>query len=333
MYDVIIIGSGPAGLTAAIYSTRANLKTLMLAGSQWGGQLMLTTLVENFPGFPEGIQGPDLMMAMRKQAERFGTEIVEAEFKEGDFSKQPFTVRTAEKEYQAKAIIITTGADAKWLGIPGEKEFRGRGVSSCATCDGAFFRGKNVIVVGGGDVALEDATFLTRFAHTVSIVHRRDTLRASKALQDRAKANPKINFIYNTIVEEIIGTNKVEKVKVRTKPSDKSLLTKSVEEIQKVTAPSLHPTVLSKDQESVAWEIPIDGVFVAIGHVPNTAVLKGIDIDEKGYIVPKDRTHTNIEGVFVAGDVHDAHYRQAITAAGFGCQAAIDVERWLEEHK
>lgn len=333
MYDVIILGSGPAGLTAAIYTTRANLKTLVIAGTVWGGQLMLTSLVENYPGFPDGIQGPDLMMAMRKQVEHHGAEIVDADFKEGDFSKQPFLVKAGEKSYESRSVIIATGADTKWLEVPGEKELRGKGVSSCATCDGAFFRGKNVIVVGGGDSALEEALFLTHFANTVNVVHRRDILRASKILQDRAKNNPKINFIYNTVVEEIIGLQRVERVKVRTNPSDKSLLTQPIEEIQKVTAPLLKPKVLAKEGESIVWEFPIDGVFVAIGHIPNSAVLKGIDVDEQGYVIPKDRTHTNVEGVFVAGDVHDSHYKQAVTAAGFGCMAALDTERWLSAQK
>lgn len=333
LYDVIIIGSGPAGLTAAIYSTRANLKTLIIAGSRWGGQLMLTTLVENYPGFPEGIQGPDLMMAMRKQAEKFGPEIVERDFAEGDFLKRPFIVKIADASYEGKSVIITTGADTKWLGVPGEKELIGRGVSSCATCDAAFFRGKNVITVGGGDTAMEDSLFLTRFTNSVTIVHRRDSFRASHVMAERVKANPKINIVYNTVVEEIIGNQKVEKVKLRTNPPDKTLLTKSKEEIEKITPAIFHPKVLSVESESIVWEATIDGVFVAIGHIPNSAVLKGIDIDDKGYIIPKDRTRTNIEGVFVAGDVHDSHYKQAVTAAGFGCMAALDAEKWLAEQK
>lgn len=334
LYDVIILGSGPAGLTAAIYTTRANLKTLIIAGHVWGGQLMLTTLVENYPGFPQGIQGPDLMLAMRQQGERHGAEIVEVNFQEGDFFKQPFIIKTVdEKTYEGKSVIISTGADTKWLDVAGEKELIGRGVSSCATCDAAFFRGKNVIVVGGGDTAMEDSLFLTRFANSVTVVHRRDSLRASHVMQERAKKNPKINFIFNTVIEEIIGSTKVEKVIVRTEPSDKSLLTKSVEELQKITAPHLHPTVLSKDEKSVEWEIPIDGVFVAIGHVPNTMVFKGVELDEHGYVAVADRTRTNVPGVFVAGDVHDKHYQQAVTAAGFGCMAALDTEKWLAEQK
>lgn len=303
MYDVIILGSGPAGFTAAIYTTRANLKTLVVTGAVWGGQLMLTTLVENYPGFPEGIQGPDLMMAMRKQAEKHGAEIVDANFNQGDFAKRPFVVKAGEREYQARAVIIATGADTKWLGVPGEKELIGRGVSSCATCDAAFFRGKNVIVVGGGDSAMEEAIFLTNFANSVTIVHRRDTLRASKILQDRARKNPKNSFMWDTVVTEIVGPDKVSGVKLK--------------------------NVKTNEKR----QMPIDGVFVAIGHIPNTMVFKGIEINELGYIVIKNHTRTNVEGVFVAGDVHDAHYKQAVTAAGFGCMAALDAEKWLAEQK
>lgn len=301
MYDVIIIGSGPAGLTAAIYTTRANLKTLIIAGSKWGGQLMLTTLVENYPGFPEGIQGPDLMAAMRKQAERFGAEIVDIDFTEGDFSRQPFQIKANGKEYQGRAVIISTGADTKWLGVPGEKEKIGHGVSSCATCDAPFFRVKNVIVVGGGDTAMEDAIFLTNFANSVTVVHRRDQLRASLIMQQRAKANSKIQFIFNTAVSEILGQDKVSGVRLKN---------------------------LETNEEK---EMPIDGVFVAIGHVPNTASFQGVEKDENGYIKVFDHTRTNAEGVFVAGDVHDMHYQQAVTAAGFGCMAALEAERWLRE--
>lgn len=317
MYDVIIIGSGPAGLTAAIYSTRANLKTLIIAGIKWGGQLMLTSIVENYPGFPDGIYGPDLMMAMRKQAEKFGAEVIEEDFKSGDFTPLggPFKINADNKIYEGRSIIIATGADTKWLGVPGEKEKIGHGVSSCAPCDAAFFRDKNVIVVGGGDSAMEEAIFLTKFAKSVTIVHRRDTFRASKIMYDRAKSNPKISFVFNSEVTEILGEEKVTGVKI---------LNNKTQEVK---------------------EIPIDGVFVAIGHIPNTAAFKalpatpsqasglrggrGIDINDEGYIVVKDHTKTNVEGVFVAGDVHDSHYKQAITAAGFGCAAALEVERWL----
>lgn len=299
MYDVIIIGSGPAGLTAAIYTTRANLKTLIIAGARWGGQLMLTTLVENFPGFPEGIQGPDLMTNMRKQAEHHGAEIVEANFTEADFSKKPFVVKTAEKSFESKSVIIATGADTKWLGVPGEEGKIGRGVSSCAPCDAPFFKNKKVIVVGGGDSAMEEAMVMTRFASEVTVIYRGETLRASYIMQEKARKNPKIKILFNTVVEEILGEEKVAGVKLKN--------TKTGE----------------------ASEMPIDGVFVAIGHMPNTSPFKGIDLDEKGFIKIHDHFLTNIEGVFVAGDVHDAKYKQAITAAGFGCAAALEAEKWI----
>jgi thioredoxin reductase (NADPH) len=334
MYDVIIIGSGPAGLTAAIYTTRANLKTLIIAGAKWGGQLQLTTEVENFPGFPEGIQGPELMLNMRKQAERLGAEIVEANFTEGDFSKKPFTVKTAEKTFSGKSVILATGADTKWLEVKGEKERIGRGISTCAPCDAPFFRNKNVIVVGGGDSAMEEALVLTRYASKVYLVHRKDSFRASKAMQDKVFANEKISIIYNTVIEEIKGENRVQSVLLKTNPSDKSLLTKSLEELANQAAPKeMGGKVLSKDADSIIWEAPIDGIFVAIGHIPNTQVLNGIELDEKGFIKVRDHYLTNVEGVFTAGDVHDRNYKQAITAAGFGCAAALETERWLEEQK
>ncbi len=304
MYDVIIIGSGPAGLTAAIYTTRANLKTLILAGGKWGGQLQLTSLVENFPGFPEGIQGPELMMRMRQQAEHHGAEILETGFTAGDFSRPPFKV-TAENgtTYESRSVIIATGADARWLGVPGEEEKIGRGVSSCATCDAGFFRNKSVIVVGGGDSAMEEALVLSNVATHVTLMHRRDTFRASQVMQDRVKNNPKITVMYNTVITEVLGGMKVEKVKIKN---------------------------LATNDES---EMPIDGVFVAIGHIPNTKVFKGIDLDEQGYVKVYDHYRTNIDGVFTAGDVHDRAYRQAITAAGFGAAAALEAERWLTLHK
>ena len=300
MYDVIIIGSGPAGLTAAIYTTRANLKTLVIAGSKWGGQLMLTTLVENYPGFPEGIQGPDLMMAMRKQAEHHRAEIVDMDFVKGEFAKSPFLVSTSEKTYQGKSIIIATGADTKWLDVKGEQEKIGRGVSSCAPCDAPFFRDKNTIVAGGGDSAMEEALVLTKFADNVSVVHRRDEFRASKIMLERAKRNPKIKFILNSEIVEVLGQDKVEKVRIKN----------------------------NKTGETA--EMQIDGVFVAIGHMPNTKAFSRLELDEHGFIVVRDHTKTNIEGVFVAGDVHDSHYKQAVTAAGFGCMAALEAERWLQ---
>ncbi len=303
IYDVIIIGSGPAGLTAAIYTTRANLKTFVIAGGKWGGQLMLTTLVENYPGFAEGIQGPDLMMAMRKQTERFGAEFVDEDFHEADFNSSPFKIKAGEKEFEGKSVIIATGADTKWLGVAGEKEKIGKGVSSCAPCDAFFFKGKNVIVVGGGDSAMEEAIVLANFAESVTVVHRSEALRASQIMQDKAKKNPKIKFIFNSGVVEILGDDKVTAVK------------------------------LKNNKTGEISEMPIDGVFVAIGHVPNTAVFKGIETDREGYIIVHDHTRTNIEGVFVAGDVHDSHYRQAVTAAGFGCAAALETEKWLRNQE
>lgn len=303
MYDVVIIGSGPAGLTAAIYTTRANLKTLVIAGDRWGGQLMLTSLVENYPGFPEGIQGPDLMMNMRKQAEHHGAEILDSAFTKGDFTKRPFTIAAGEKEYQAKSVIIASGADARWLNVPGEKEKIGRGVSSCATCDAAFFRKKNVIVVGGGDSAMEESLVLSRVATQVTLIHRRDSFRASQIMQDRVKETPNIKVLFNSEITEVQGEMKVEKVKVKNIPSGE------------------------------VTEVPVDGVFVAIGHIPNTKVFEGIDLDEQGYVKVANHYHTNVEGVFVAGDVHDRAYRQAVTAAGFGSAAALEAERWLAKQK
>lgn len=303
IYDVIIIGSGPAGLTAAIYTTRANLKTLIIAGSRWGGQLMLTSIVENYPGFPEGIQGPDLMMAMRKQAERHGAEIKELDFKEGDFTGKTFKVTADGQAFEGKSVIIATGADTKWLGVPGERELIGRGVSSCATCDAPFFRGKNVIVVGGGDTAVDDAMVLSRVATTVSLVHRREALRASSIMQDRILANKKIKFFWNSVVDEVKGGDKVT------------------------------GAVIKNIKTGETKELAIDGVFVAIGQTPNTTTFKGIELDGNGYIVVNNHTKTNVPGVFVAGDVHDAHYKQAITAAGMGCMAGLDTEHWLSRTK
>lgn len=300
IYDVIIIGSGPAGLTAAIYTTRANLKTLILAGRAWGGQLILTTEVENYPGFPDGIMGPELMKKMRDQAEHHGAEILDVNFKSGNFTSSPFTVATDdEKTYSAKSIIVATGAETRWLGVPGEKEKIGRGISSCAPCDAPFYRGKNVIVVGGGDSAMEEAEVLTKFAQNVTIIHRKGEFRASQIMQKRTFENPKIKILFNSEVEEILGENKVEKVKIK------------------------------NNQTNEITEMPIDGVFVAIGHTPNSKIFGNIETDEKGFIKTFDHTRTNLEGIFVAGDVHDAQYMQAVTAAGFGCMAGLDAERWL----
>jgi len=334
MYDVIIIGSGPAGLTAAIYTTRADLKTLVVAGLKWGGQLQLTTDVENFPGFPEGIQGPELMMQMRKQAERFGAEFIPADLPETDLSNQsggPFTITVEGKTYQGKALLIASGADAKTLDVPGEKELSGHGVSYCATCDGAFFKNKKIIVAGGGDSAMEEACFLTRFAESVTVVHRRDTLRASQIMQSRAKENPKLKFLLNTQILEILGEGKVEKVKVKSIKGGRGKGEGESKIEDSLLLKERGGQVISETDEEIVWEFPIDGVFVAIGHVPNTKIFKGLELDEHNYVKAQEGTRTNIEGVFVSGDVEDERYRQAVTAAGFGCQAALDIERWLRD--
>jgi thioredoxin reductase (NADPH) len=308
--ELIIIGSGPAGYTAAIYAARAELKPLLLAGGNMGGQLMITSDVENYPGFPDGITGPEMMDHFRKQAERFGTTVLPEDVTRVDFSARPFRVWTDTEEYTAKAVILSTGASAIWLGVPGEERLQGKGVSACATCDGFFFRNRRVVVVGGGDVALEEATFLTRFATHVTVVHRRDQLRASKSMQRRAFDNPKIDFVWDSVVEEIIGERNP---------------TTGREAVSGVRLRNV------KTGETSVLET--DGVFVAIGHKPNTDVFVGqVDLDEKGYVrMPNPETaETNVEGVFAAGDVRDHRYRQAITAAGDGCKAAMDAERWLE---
>jgi thioredoxin reductase (NADPH) len=301
MERVIIIGSGPAGLTAAVYAARANLKPLMLAGGLYGGQLMLTTDVENYPGFPEGILGPELMIKFREQAERFGARIENVDVTSVDFTKRPLLVRTDDAEHETESVIVATGACALWLDIPGEELLRGRGVSSCATCDGAFFRDKHITVVGGGDSALEEALFLTRFGSRVTIVHRRDRLRASKIMADRAHSHPKVDFIWNTVVDEVLGTTHVTGLRLR--------------------------DVL----DGRTYDFKTDALFLAIGHAPNTNVFAGqLDLDARGYVASPDGTSTNVEGVFVAGDVNDHRYRQAVTAAGAGCRAAMDTERYLE---
>jgi thioredoxin reductase (NADPH) len=303
-YDVIIIGSGPAGYTAGIYTSRANLKTLIISGTLPGGQLMTTSEVENYPGFPNGIFGPELMMNMRQQAERFGAEIIDDEVLKVDFKKRPFTITTHAETCTAEATIVCTGASPRKLGIPSEQQFSGRGVSYCATCDGPFFKGEDIVVVGGGDTAIEEATFLTKFGKSVKVVHRRDSLRASKILQQKALENPKIEFIWNYVVSNIKGSNKISAIQVKD---------------------------INTGNERT---INTGGLFVAIGHEPNTAIFTGqLELDDKGYVVLTQHTRTSVEGVFAAGDVHDHRYRQAVTAAGFGCMAAIDVEKWLSERK
>ncbi len=302
--NIIIIGSGPAGLTAAIYASRALLNPLMIEGEEVGGQLMTTSDVENYPGFPEGIMGPELMIQTKKQAERFGTRFISKNVTKVDLNSKPFKVWIGEELYQSHSLIISTGASAKYLGLESEKKLLGRGVSACATCDGAFFRDQKVVVVGGGDTAMEEATFLTRFASKVYIVHRRDEFRASKIMVDKALNNPKIEVIWNSALEEVLGDKLVEGARL------KNLVTGEVQDLK------------------------IEGVFIAIGHKPNTDLFKGqLKANEVGYLITEPKsTKTSVEGVFAAGDVADDQYRQAITAAGTGCMAAIDCERWLEEN-
>lgn len=329
VYDVIIIGSGPAGLTAGIYTSRGNRKTLLVAGRAWGGQLMLTTEVENFPGFPEPIMGPELMKRMREQAVRYGTEIIDVNFASSDFSQQPLKIVTDDdKEYYSKSVIIATGADTKWLQIPGEKEKIGRGISSCAPCDAAFYRNKKVVVVGGGDSAMEEALVLTKFASEVFIIHRREEFRASDIMQKKVFENEKITVIWNTEPIEIMGEMKVEKIKLSTPKG--SLKVKKNGETKESSVQDLGGLQVSDAAEKIVWEFPTDGVFVAIGHTPNSKVFLGIDTDEKGFIKVYDHTKTNMDAVFVAGDVHDNAYMQGITAAGFGCMAALEVEKYLQ---
>jgi thioredoxin reductase (NADPH) len=306
MRKVLIIGSGPAGYTAAVYAARANLAPLMLTGVQAGGQLTLTTLVENYPGFPDGIQGPELMETMKKQAERFGTEMIAEDATAVDFRRQPFVVRAGDARYESHTVIIATGATARLLGLAAETKLMGRGVSTCATCDGFFFKDQNIMVVGGGDTAIEEALYLSRLGRKVEVVHRRDTLRASKIMQERALKNPKISFIWDSVVEDVLdpAQNKVTAVRLR------NLKT------------------------GAQWETAVDGLFVAIGHQPNTGLFKGqIELHANEYIkVEPGTTQTSVPGVFASGDVQDFTYRQAVTAAGTGCMAALEAERYLEAH-
>lgn len=302
--QVIIIGSGPAGLTAAIYAARAGLEPLMIEGMEAGGQLMLTTDVENYPGFPDGVMGPEMMELFRKQAERFGTRILRSDVSKVDFSERPFKVWVGDEVHEAKAVIVSTGASAQWLGVPGEEKLRGHGVSACATCDGFFFRDSEIVVVGGGDSALEEALFLTKFASKVTIIHRRDEFRASKIMSDRVLAHDKIEVRWNSVVEEVLGEDAVSGVLLRDVVTDRT------------------------------EELSVEGAFIAIGHTPNTSIFDGqLSLNEKGYLETFENTSTSLEGVFGAGDVVDFTYRQAVTAAGMGCQAALDAERWLESQE
>ena len=303
-YDVIIIGAGPAGYTAGIYCSRARHDTLIISGLLPGGQLMNTTDVENYPGFDEGIMGPDLMLTMRKQAERMNTTIIDDVVVNVDFRAKPFKVLTGSEEYEAKAVIVCTGSTPRKIGIEGEQTFSGKGVSYCATCDGAFFRNQDIAVVGGGDTCMEEATFLTKFASKVHIIHRRDTFRASKIMQDRALNNENIEVHWNSVIEDIKGDQKVQQI------------------------------ILKDTKTGENKTLEMGGVFVAIGHEPNTELFKNqLEMDENGYIIQKQNTETSVKGVFTAGDVHDHRYRQAVTAAGFGCMSAIDVDKYLSEQK
>jgi thioredoxin reductase (NADPH) len=299
--ELIIVGGGPAGYTAALYAARADLEPLVIEGFQWGGQLMITSDVENYPGYADGVMGPEMMADFRRQAERFGAEFITDDVTKVDFSEQPLRVWVGSEEHQARAVIVATGASARWLGIESEEQHKGRGVSACATCDAAFFREKDVYVVGGGDSAFEEALFLTKFASRVHLVHRRDEFRASRIMVDRAAQNEKLDFVLSAVVEEIVGDAKVEALRLRSTATDKT------------------------------WEVPADGLFVAIGHDPNTALfVDQLDQDENGYLVTKPgSTETNIPGVFAVGDVQDHIYRQAVTAAGSGCMGALDAERFL----
>jgi thioredoxin reductase (NADPH) len=301
VHELIVIGGGPAGYTAALYAARANLEPLVIEGFQWGGQLMLTSDVENYPGFPEGITGPELMEAFRAQAERFGANVQFVDATKVDFKSRPLKVWADAEEYEAETVIVATGASARWLNVPGEERLRSRGVSTCATCDGAFFKERRITVIGGGDSAMEEALFLTRFGTHVTVIHRRDGLRASKIMATRALDHPKISFIWDSAVEEVLGEEKVTGLAIKN---------------LKTGARSVHET---------------DAMFIAVGHDPNTGIFKDqLELDAKGYIASPDGVHTNLDGVFVAGDVWDIRYKQAVTAAGMGCRAAMEAERYLE---
>ncbi len=333
MHDVIILGSGPAGLTAAIYAQRFGFKTAVVAGRKWGGQLMYTTDVENYPGFAK-IMGPELMQKMRDQVASLGVEIIERDFTHLDAKSRPFKVTAEELSFEGKSVIVATGADTKWLGVPGEDRLRGHGVSSCAPCDAFFFKGKPVAVVGGGDSAMEEAHVIARFSSDVILIHRRDEYRAQAAMLEKVRSFPHVRFLYNTTVVEMLGEQKLEKLVLETASiSPKQGVADFNELVTKFGGTK---------RDGTHWELPREGLFVAIGLIPNTQRFEGLDVDHKGYVkrfeerdengVIKYFTKTNVPGVFTSGDVHDARYKQAVTAAGFGCMAAMDVERWLAEN-
>ena len=337
-WDVAIIGSGPASFTAAIYTTRGAASTLILGGEAWGGQLMLTTVVDNYPALP-GIQGPELMVKMREHVTRFGAKFVQKNVETLDLSKTPFELNAGDKKFLAKSVIIATGADTRWLGVPGEEKLRGRGVSSCAPCDAPFFKGKNVVVIGGGDSAMEEALVLTKYATSVTIVHRRDAFRASAAMQKRVyelQKQGKIKIIWDTGVAEILGDQVIKSVKFKTTKDSKQ-----AQELKQGKLEEFKGKIVEDKEGMVTWEMPTEGLFVAIGHTPSTQIFKAanlpagtqVELDKKGYVVIHNHTKTNVPGVFVAGDVHDYHYRQAVTAAGFGCMAGMDTLKYLDELK